>query len=129
MHTPIGKMQAGPADPKSSSDHAPWAIWGKTRTVGRPRSLITACSLAFFNATLIPPLADCIRASEERLTPDGRRLGVAFCPVLAKSVQGVQWSATSRVAAVFPDGGVYFSLRNDSPHWVTPSKSPFPVIR
>ena len=27
-----------------------------------------------------------------------------------------------------PEGGVYFSLRNDSPHWLTPSKSPFPVM-
>src|SRR5208337_1559115 len=76
MHTPIGKMQAGPADPRSSSDHAPCAISGKTRTTGRPRSLILASSLAFFNATFMPPPAGCIRASEERLTPDGRMLGV-----------------------------------------------------
>src|SRR6516225_9813380 len=90
MQTPIAKMQAGPPDPKSSSDHAPCAISGKTRTVGVPWSLISGTSLAFFNAMFIPPPADCIRTSEERLTPDGRMLGGGFAPVLAKSVQGVQ---------------------------------------
>src|ERR1700726_3435177 len=90
MQTPIANMQAGPADPKSSSDHAPCAIWGKTRTVGLPLSLIVASNLAFFNAAFIPPPAGCIKASEGALTPDGCMVDVAFCPALAKSVQGVQ---------------------------------------
>src|ERR1035438_4273993 len=115
MHTPIEKIQAGPADPQSSSDQLPEAMSGKTRTIGVPRSPIISNRLALFNAMFMPPLTGLI-ASEGALTPASFPAGAAACPLLTRSVHGVQWSTTSSLAGTPPEEGVYFSLRSDSPH-------------
>src|ERR1700733_10921154 len=122
----MAKMQAAPADPQSSSDHAPDAICRKTRTVGVPWSFIFATSVAFLSGMFIP-LPTGLKAAEEALKPANLAACAAVCPLLARSVHGVQWSATCRLAAAPFNGGEYASLRNDSPHWLFPSKSPFPV--
>src|SRR5271167_959648 len=115
MQTPMGKMQAGPADPQSSSDHAPVAIWGKTRRVGTPRSLNVASSVALASGMAMP-LPTGFIASEAAFMPASLAAEAAVCPVLARSVHGVQWSTTLRLAGVPPEAGVYFSFKNDSPH-------------
>src|ERR1700677_4703503 len=108
-------MHAGPDDPQSSSDQLPAAICGKTRRIGVPWSPTIATSFAFFSAMLIRPPTGVI-ASEGALTPASFTAGFAAWPLLARSVHGVQCSTTRSVAGTPPNGGVYFSLRNDSPH-------------
>src|SRR5271165_5640610 len=127
MQKPIAKMQAGPADPQSSSDQLPVAICGKTRRTGVPWSLTFATSFALASGIAIPPPTGRLSGSEAALMPASLAADAAVCPVLARSVHGVQWSTTLRLAGVPPEAGVYFSLTNDSPYWLTPSKSPFPV--
>src|SRR5580692_7538599 len=90
-------MHAGPAEPQSSSDQLPEAMSGKTKTVGVPRSLIIGTSFAFCNEMLIPPPTG-LTASEAALVPASLTAGLAACPVLAKSVHGVQWSSTRSFA-------------------------------
>ena len=87
-----------------------------TRRVGMPWSLIVAFSVAFFRGMLIPPPTGRLSASEGALRPDSFMAGAGCCPVRARSVQGVQWSTTFRLAGFPPDGGEYFIFRNDSPH-------------
>src|ERR1700733_9569641 len=125
--TPMEKMQAGPADPQSSSDQFPLAISGKTKRTGFPRSLMFATSLAFFSERFILPPTG-LAASVGALCPASFVAGSRACPDRTKSVQGVQWSTTFRLACVPPEAGVYCTFTNDSPNWVLPSKSPFPVI-
>src|ERR1039458_9311436 len=71
-------MQAGPADPQSSSDQLPEAISGKTRRIGVPRSLIIGTSFAFFSAMFMPPPTGLI-ASEGALIPASFTAGFAAC--------------------------------------------------
>src|ERR1700733_3189801 len=108
-------MHAGPADPQSSSDQLPEAICGKTSRTGIPRSLTFVTSVAFLSGMLIPPPTGLI-ASEGALTPASFMAGAAARPLLTRSIHGVQWSTTCSVAGTAPEEGVYFSLRNDSPH-------------
>ena len=76
-------MQAGPADPQSSSDQAPVAICGEDED-RRHAPVIDASrsSLAFFSDMFIPPPTGCFRASEGALMPAScigrRRASVRF---------------------------------------------------
>src|SRR5271165_4199489 len=93
MQTLIGKIQAGPADPQSSSDQAPEAIAGKTWTVGTPRPFTAGASLvvALSKDMFMPLFTGRLIPSEGALMPATLPGGSAcFCPVLARSVHGVQ---------------------------------------
>src|SRR5580698_11047245 len=71
MQTPMEKMQAGPADPQSSSDQFPAAIAGMTWTAGMPRPFAGCATrvVAFSKDTFIPLLTGRLTASETALIP------------------------------------------------------------
>src|ERR1035438_1475825 len=78
-------MQAGPADPQSSSDQFPLAILGKTRRTGLPRSLIFATSVAPLSERFIL-LPTGLAASLGALCPASFVAGSRACPDRTRSV-------------------------------------------
>src|SRR5262250_1516988 len=114
--TLMAKMQAGPAEPQSSSDHAPEAMSGKTFTDAWLLASTLTSALAPLRALLSMPALTGRRASVGALSPASLSAG-SFCwPERTRSSHGVQWSTTARLAGVEPAGGVYFILTKDSPH-------------
>ena len=110
--TPIENMQAGPAEPQSSSDQLPLAILGKMRTT--PSALIFA--VASLRSLLFIPAFTGLKASLGALSPATLVANSFSCPDRTKSIHGVQWSTTCRLAGAPAEAGVYFTLTNDSPH-------------
>jgi hypothetical protein len=116
MQTPMAKMQAGPADPQSSSDHAPVAICGEDEDVGTPWSLTVAHQVCILQrhahaAVYGPPErfrggAHAGHPGRQRRSLSGSGEVSPRCPVIHHL----------QVAGFPPEGGVYFSFRNDSPH-------------
>src|SRR4051794_2962868 len=88
--TPIENMQAGPAEPQSSSDQLPSAILGKTRTTALLFSSALIFAVASLRAPPFIPLFTGLRASLGALSPASLFACNFCCPDRTKSIHGVQ---------------------------------------